>query len=116
MGKAKIKKPLQKSEGGIAEQSSHIGTTNTDSPLFVTPLAVLLPEQCIPTEHEGSRMEKAADVEPSPGKVIGLQETDSSPTGWKRGPKISAEDIHLWLTKKGFKIHKTVKPFFEGGE
>ena len=30
--------------------------------------------------------------------------------------KILTKDIHILLTKKGFKIHKIVNPFFEGGE
>ena len=80
---------MQKFEGGAAEQSSHIGTTNPDTPLLVTPLAVLLPDQPIPTELEGLGIEQATKVEPTPGKVTELQETDNSLAEQKRGLKIS---------------------------
>ena len=116
MDKVKIKKPLQKYERGVSEQSSHTGIANPDTRLLVSPLNFLFPDQPIPIEPEGLRMEPAAEVEPSPGKAIGLQETDSSLVGQKIGPKILAKDIHLRLTKKGFKIHKIVNPFFDKGE
>ena len=48
--------------------------------------------------------------------MIGHKETDSSPARKKRKANFPADDIHLRLKTKGFKIYSIGKPVFDIGD
>ena len=73
-------------EEGVAEQSFYTGTSDPDTPLNVTPLAILSHNHPIPTELEGSKRVQEVEDEPSSVNSTELQETDSSLARKKRGP------------------------------
>ena len=113
MGKGKIKKSLHKPEGAV-KQSSQMGAAKLDAPFLFTPFSILPPGQDILVEPEGPENEQVAKLEQSLDKTIGLQKTDNSLTGQKRGLDVSAKDLRL--KRKRLKIHKIRIPFLDEGE
>ena len=107
--------PLQKLEG-VTEQSSPIGVSGAPIPLNIALLEVVPPGQWIHAETTGSGNKQAAGSNPDKDALIGHKESDSFPAGRKRRAEFPVEDAHLWLTGKGFKIHKIRMPFIDIGD